>query len=111
MSHATVLKVAVFVAIIGVLGCYIETSVGGSETLSNAKGVEFLIQQQFSLKVANLTITVDCPSGLSGAPGHLMMCSGRTSDGYALEIEVRENGDGGFNWLIVRSTPIGDRTS
>ncbi len=86
-------------------GCFVEvwsSSPGllGSEEL--AASLELL----FAAKVEGVTATVDCPSGLTGEPGHRLACRGETSDGFTLEIDVLERGRGDFRWLVVESRPI-----
>lgn len=92
-------------------GCWVEVSTSGSGgTLRSADELASIIEQQFQAQVASstgATAEVDCPSGLSGESGNRFLCSGRTSDGFALEISISEQGAGDFRWLITDSPRIG----
>jgi len=94
------------------------TLVGGcnfdvSSNLNNADGTRTeeelvaLIRAQFAMQVDGVTADIACPTGLSGEKGRKVTCSGTTSDGFTLEIAVRERGEGAFRWSVVDSVPVG----
>ncbi len=76
--------------------------------LQGAGPLARLIEDMFAAQVAHATADVWCPSGLTGEAGRRFNCVGGTSDGFRLEIEVREQGDGSFRWAITEAAPIAD---
>ena len=76
--------------------------------LQGAGPLARLIEDMFALQVDHATADVWCPSGLSGEAGRRFKCVGGTSDGFRLEIEVREQGDGDFRWAITEAVPVTD---
>ncbi len=89
-------------------GCYFEVSTDSNKTTGTRTAEELagLIVVQFAQQVDGVTADVVCPTGLSGQAGRKLRCSGTTSDGYTLEIEVVEREKGAFGWLVVESVPV-----
>jgi hypothetical protein len=89
-------------------GCYFDVSTDSNKTDGTRTADELagLITVQFAMKVDGATVEVVCPTGLTGTAGRQLTCTGKTSDGYNLEIAVLENGDGAFRWDIVKSVPV-----
>ncbi len=63
-----------------------------------------LIEADFTPQAGGATLRVLCPAGLTGEVDRTFLCTGLTSDGYALDIEILERGNGAFRWLVVKST-------
>lgn len=103
MTPARCAWAAVLMAAVLTSGCFVEVSTDGSGTLASADEIASVIELQFAAQTTGATADVDCPSGLSGEPGHEFTCAGRTSDGFSLAISVWEQGEGAFRWLITDS--------
>jgi len=89
-------------------GCYFEFSTNSNKKNGTRTAEELagLIVVQFAMQVDGVTAEVVCPTGLNGQVGRKVMCSGKTSDGYTLEIVVMERGNGAFRWDVVESVPV-----
>ncbi len=105
----------VLVALAQTSGCMVEESSPESSgfpaelaALQGAGPLARLIEDMFALQVSHATADVWCPSGLTGEAGRRFNCVGGTSDGFRLEIEVREQGDGDFRWGITDVVPVID---
>ncbi len=62
-----------------------------------------LIEADFTPQAGGATLRVLCPGGLTGEVDRTFLCTGSTSDGYVLDIEILERGGGAFRWLVVKS--------
>ena len=111
MTRGHRLRAFALVAILQTSGCLVEDSGpddSGFPDLVGAGPLARIIEDMFALQVAHATANVWCPSGLSGEAGHRFSCIGGTSDGFRLDIEVREQGGGEFRWAITEAVPIAE---
>lgn len=87
-------------------GCQVEFSNDfstGKNTMT-AAALASRIEADFTPQAGGATLRVMCPAGLTGEADRTFLCTGLTSDGYALDIEILERGSGTFRWLVVKST-------
>ena len=113
MTRGHRLRAFALVAILQTSGCLVEDSGPDAsgfpdDLITGAGPLARIIEDMFALQVAHATANVWCPSGLTGEAGHRFNCVGGTSDGFRLDIEVREQGDGEFRWAITEAVPIAE---
>lgn len=85
--------------------CFVEVD-ASVERGGDGAALASRLETEFARKAGGTTARIACPSELTHSAGHRLRCTGETSDGWTLDIAVRERGNGAFRWDVVESHRI-----